>query len=318
MRKCSVNSQQHNLNIHMYKFSELLELFQLNYNSTIDDLKNARKIVLKMHPDKSRLPGDYFLFYKKAFEIVVDYFREQQKTQKPVPTTEQLYTPLESKMGEKTDRQIAANIGKIMKQGDFNKQFNQLYEENMAKKPDESRNAWFKSNDPLFEFDGPTSAKDIARSIEEVKMKTAAMVAYKGVQEMNSSVGTKYFDDDDDDEDHDTENGENANRYISCDPFSKLKFDDLRKVHKDQTVFAVSESDYMKMDRYRNLDQLTELRSEAVQPMDRKMAEHQMAQQEELMKQQMAAKQHAAQLRSMQYEEKNKSVLANFLRIQQG
>jgi hypothetical protein len=191
----------------------------------------------------------------------------------------------------------------------------------MAKKPDESRNAWFKSNDPLFEFDGPTSAKDIARSIEQVKMKTAAMVAYKGVQEMNSSVGTKYFDDDDDDdddEDHDTENGGNANRYISCDPFSKLKFDDLRKVHKDQTVFAVSESDYAKMDRYRNLDHLTELRSEAVQPMDRKMAEHQMAQQEELMKQQMAAKQHAAQLRSMQYEEKNKSVLANFLRIQQG
>lgn len=310
MRKCSVNSQQHNLNIQMYKFSELLELFQLNYNSTIEELKDARKIVLKMHPDKSRLPGDYFLFYKKAFEIVVDYFREQQKTQKQVPTTEQLYTPLESKMGDETDQQIAANIGKVMKQGNFNKQFNQLYEENMAKKPDESRNAWFKNNDPLFEFDGPKSAKDIARSIEQVKMKTAAMVAYQGVQEMNSvGTGAKYFDEDE-------ENGEDANRYISCDPFSKLKFDDLRKVHKDQTVFAVSETDYAKMDRYGNMEQLTQLRSESVQPMDQKTAEYQIAQQEELMKQQTAARQHAAQLRSMQYEEKNKAVLANFLRIE--
>jgi hypothetical protein len=293
----------------MYKFSELLELFQLNYNSTIDDLKNAKKIVLKMHPDKSRLPSDYFLFYKKAFEIVVDYFKDQQKTQKQVPTTEQLYTPLESKMGEKTDKQVAQNIQKMTKEGNFHNQFNRLYEENMAKKVDESKNAWFKNNDPLFEFDGPKSTKDIALSIEQVKAKSAAMVAYKGVQELNSSVGTssKFFDEDEE---------EDQNEYVTCDPFSKLKFDDLRKVHKDQTVFAVSESDYAKMQRYGSMDQLNQLRSENLKPIDKQIAEQQMAQQEALMQQQAASRQHAAQLRSMQYEEKNKSVLANFLRIQ--
>jgi hypothetical protein len=293
----------------MYKFSELLELFQLNYNSNIEDLKNAKKIVLKMHPDKSRLPSDYFLFYKKAFEIVVDYFKDQQKTQKQVPTTEQFYTPLESKMGEKTDKQVAQNIQKMTKEGNFHNQFNRLYEENMAKKVDESKNAWFKNNDPLYEFDGPKSAKDIALSIEQVKAKSAAMVAYKGVQELKSSVGTssKFFDEDDE---------EDANEYVTCDPFSKLKFDDLRKVHKDQTVFAVSESDYGKMQRYGSMDQLNQLRSETLKPMDKQIAEQQMAQQEALIQQQAAARQHAAQLRSMQYEEKNKAVLANFLRIQ--
>jgi len=293
----------------MYKFSELLELFQLNYNSTIDDLKNAKKIVLKMHPDKSRLPSDYFLFYKKAFEIVVDYFKDQQKTQKQVPTTEQLYTPLESKMGEDTDKQVAKNIRKMTKEGNFQNQFNRLYEENMTKKVDESKNAWFKNNDPLFEFDGPKSAKDIAMSIEQVKAKSAAMVAYKGVQEMNSSVGTstsKFFDEEDED----------PNEYVTCDPFSKLKFDDLRKVHKDQTVFAVSEIDYAKMQRYASLDQLNKLRNENLKPMDKRIAEQQMAQQDVLMQQQAAARQHASQLRGMEYEEKNKAVLSNFLRIQ--
>jgi len=309
MRKCSVNQNQHNLNIQMYKFSELLELFQLNYDSTIEDLKNAKKIVLKMHPDKSRLPSDYFLFYKKAFEIVIDYFKDQQKTQKQVPTTEQLYMPLESKMGEDTDKQVAKNIQKMTKEGNFQNQFNRLYEENMSKKVDESKNAWFKNNDPLFEFDGPRSTKDIAMSMEQVKAKSAAMVAYKGVQEMNSSVGTsnsKFFDDEEED----------PNEYVTCDPFSKLKFDDLRKVHKDQTVFAVSEIDYAKMQRYASLDQLNQIRNENLKPIDKKIAEQQMAQQEALMQQQAAARQHASQLRGMQYEEKNKAVLSNFLRIQ--
>jgi len=308
MRKCSVNSQHHNLNIHMYKFSELLELFHLNYNSTIEDLKEARKIVLKMHPDKSRLPGDYFLFYKKAFEIVVDHFKEQQKTSKPVPTEKQLYVPPESKMGEQTDDQISTTIKK-MNTGDFQKQFNQLYEENMTRRPDESRNAWFKSNDPLFEFDGPRSAKDIANSIEQVKAKTAALSVYKGVQEMNSSVGTTSRFYDEDDEDANSE-------YVSCDPFSKLKFDDLRKVHKDQTVFAVSEADYGKMQHYGSIDQLNQVRNaQNLKPIDKQIAEKQMAEKEALLQQQAAARQHAAQLRSMHYEEKNKAVLANFMRI---
>jgi hypothetical protein len=261
-----------------------------------------------MHPDKSRLPSDYFLFYKKAFEIVIDYFKDQQKTHKQVPTTEQLYTPLESKMGEDTDKQVAKNIQKMTKEGNFQNQFNRLYEENMSKKVDESKNAWFKNNDPLFEFDGPKSAKDIAMSIEKVKSKSAAMVAYKGVQEMNSSVGTsssKFFDEEDED----------PNEYVTCDPFSKLKFDDLRKVHKDQTVFAVSDIDYAKMQRYASLDQLNQIRNENLKPMEKQIAEQQMAQQEVLMQQQAAARQHAAQLRGMQYEEKNKAVLSNFLRI---
>jgi len=293
----------------MYKFSELLELFHLNYNSSIEDLKEARKVVLKMHPDKSRLPGDYFIFYKKAFEIVVDHFKEQQKTSKPVPTEEQLYVAPESKMGEQTDHQISATIKK-MNTGDFQKQFNQLYEENMTKKPDESRNAWFKSNDPLFEFDGPKSTKDIAMSIEQVKAKTAALSVYKGVQEMNSSVGTssQFYEEDEEDA--------NSNNYVTCDPFGKLKFDDLRKVHKDQTVFAVSETDYAKMQHYGSIDQLNQARNaQNLKPIEKQIAEKQMAEKEAILQQQAAARQHSAQLRSMQYEEKNKAVLANFMRI---
>ena len=74
MKKCSANKQSHNLNINMYSFRELLELFQLSSKITIEDLKRAKMMVLRMHPDKSRLPPDYFLFYKKAFDLVVNYY----------------------------------------------------------------------------------------------------------------------------------------------------------------------------------------------------------------------------------------------------
>ena len=61
------DSKSHNLNIHMYKFDEILGLFDLTYDISIEDMKRAKKKVLMTHPDKSRLPPDYFLFYKKIF-----------------------------------------------------------------------------------------------------------------------------------------------------------------------------------------------------------------------------------------------------------
>jgi hypothetical protein len=48
----------------MNKLNELLDLFGLDYNISIDDLKRAKKIVLMTHPDKSKLGPEYFLFYK--------------------------------------------------------------------------------------------------------------------------------------------------------------------------------------------------------------------------------------------------------------
>ena len=61
----------HNLTLESYSYEELLELFELPKNMSLNQLKNAKKRVLMLHPDKSRLPSEYFLFYKKAFEFIV-------------------------------------------------------------------------------------------------------------------------------------------------------------------------------------------------------------------------------------------------------
>ena len=43
------------LNIHNYELNDLLALFKLPFHFDDSDLKNAKRIVLKTHPDKSGL-----------------------------------------------------------------------------------------------------------------------------------------------------------------------------------------------------------------------------------------------------------------------
>ena len=75
-------SEFHNLDIHMYSLTELLDLFGLTHDISMEDLKRAKKKVLMSHPDKSKLDAKYFLFYKKAFEVIVQFYDNQNKHKK--------------------------------------------------------------------------------------------------------------------------------------------------------------------------------------------------------------------------------------------
>ena len=138
---------------------------------------------------------------------------------------------------------------------------------------------------------------------DNIKQQQNSMVKYSGVKTMtsNSSANSIY---------------ENEEDYISTDPFSKLKFDDLRKVHKDETVMTVSEDDYQKVPKYNSVDQFVRVRgNQSLNPMEKQEAERQLQQENAVYKQQMMQKEYDAKLKSMEYEKKNKSVLSNFLRL---
>ena len=300
MKQCSAQPKSYNLNIKMYSFKEILELFKLPYDFDIDQLKQAKMVVLRMHPDKSRLPADYFLFYKKAFDIVFDYYNERQKVNVEVPHNEIKYE------SDTPDKATYKQVGKTMKElgtEKFQQKFNQLFEENMVKKRDESVNDWFKKNDPLFEFDDIKSTSGLGMAMDSIKAKSAALIQYKGVENMTSRMGNDLYEDE-------------SNGYVSCDPFGKLKFDDLRKVHKDQTVFAVSERDFEKVQKYSSMDHLQRERGMAnLTPIEKTHAEQMLAEKEAAIQKSMLAKKHADHLRSMEYAEKNKSVMSSFFRL---
>jgi hypothetical protein len=117
----------HNLDIHMYKFNEILEMFGLSYHFNLDDLKRAKNIVLKTHPDKSGLSSEYFLFYKKAFEMVLQYYNENQKTGQVVPQINPVYESSSVSNNNKSiDKQVNHVIQKMDKK-EFSQKFNELF-----------------------------------------------------------------------------------------------------------------------------------------------------------------------------------------------
>ena len=299
--------QEHNLNIHMYSLDELLGLFDLTYNITLNDLKRAKKIVLKTHPDKSKLDSKYFLFYKQAFDVVVRFYDNQNKQsqvatpQNTVYHTNNLFNTNDSQ----TNKKISSVINDMSKH-DFNNRFNDLFEKNMMKKVDDSKNEWFRNQDSIYSSDVQVNSSNMGQIFNNIKDKQSGMVKYRGVENIiaNKSSNSSYHDDDDDES------------YVSSDPFSKLKFDDLRKVHKDETVFSVSERDYDKVTKYSSVDHFMRERSnQSTTPLSKPEAEQLLAQQEQLYREKMMKKEYSSNLQNMQYEEKNKAILSNFLRL---
>ena len=51
------------LDIANYNYEDLITLFHLHHEFSSKDLKEAKKIVYRVHPDKSNLPKEYFLFF---------------------------------------------------------------------------------------------------------------------------------------------------------------------------------------------------------------------------------------------------------------
>jgi hypothetical protein len=292
---------QHNLNINMYSLEELLGLFDLTYELDMEGVKRAKKKVLMLHPDKSRLSSDYFIFYKRAFEVIVQFYEEKTRQNRAVPTEEVKYSPMNT--SQQKSKQVNEVI-KNMKKSEFQNKFNEMFEQNMKTAPDPKRNEWFNKEDPIFDINEKVSTQNMGQVFDTIKQRNMGMVQYKGVQSLNSGSGTNIYDDEDD------------NSYVVCDPFSKLKYDDLRKVHKDQTVLAVSEKDFQKVPQYSSVDHfMRERGNQNLTPLEKTQAEKMMEMQQKEHEKMIMKKQYNANLKTMEYEEKNKQVLSNFLRI---
>ena len=294
----------HNLDINTYSLEEIFGLFDLNYNLTEDSMRTAKKKVLMIHPDKSRLPANYFLFYKQAYEIVLNIYKQKSKFNGDSKSAQQQYTPdveQHASIGNNGSPHVDANISKKFS----NSKFNELYDQNMVRKTDTSRFDWFKQDEPVIDdfSKRQVNPKNMGSELEAIKQKQAALQVYKGVQEMQSGGGTSYFEDD----------GE-SNEYVACDVFCKLKFDDLRKVHKDQTVFAVSEADFNKRPQYKTVDQFVRERDAGGSaPLSKTDAAQLLERQQKEKEQLIMNKQHRDYMLQKEYEEKQKSVRAAFL-----
>ena len=70
------------LNIDNYDFDDILNLFEINIDFNENDLKKCKSKVLLMHPDKSNLNKDFFIFYSKAYKILFYVYKFRHKNEK--------------------------------------------------------------------------------------------------------------------------------------------------------------------------------------------------------------------------------------------
>ena len=312
----------HNLDINKYTLEEIYGLFDLTYNLTEESMRAAKKKVLMIHPDKSRLPPSYFHFYREAYDIVLNIYKQKvRQTEGAINSgIKPVYQPFDhSDSGPDISKKMAKSVAesvaeRVAKASDskgshaFNNKFNDLYDKNMVRKADTSRYDWFRQSNSVYDdfSQKQVNPKNMGSELEAIKQKQAALQVYRGVQEMNASgqIGTSYFEEDD------------GAEYVSSDVFSKLKFDDLRKVHKDQTVFAVSESDLNKRVQYKSVDQFVRDRDGGNQAPLSKIEAAQLLERQQKEKEQLIMnKQHRDFMLQKEYESKQQAVRAAFLQL---
>lgn len=298
----------HNLNIQEYSLSELLGLFELNsYDIGVEDLKRCKKKVLMLHPDKSKLESKYFLFYKKAFDVIVEFYDNQHRQNKTIQSKDLAYDPQYNNSNENTTKQVSKTIEKMSKTN-FHEKFNELFENNFVHQNDNTKNDWFKEEQNQFSVpEGKVSKQKMDEAFHQIKQQSNHLIKYTGVQNLheNSATSNNYYQDEDND------------NYVTSDPFGKLKFDDLRKVHRDQTVLSVSENDIHNIKTFRSVDEFNQDRSQhSYDPMEKEHADKLLQQQEEAMRNKMMQKEYKSKLEIERNSAKNQQVLSSFLLLQ--
>ena len=245
------------LNIHNYELNDLLNLFKLPFHFKEEHLKDAKKIVLKTHPDKSGLDKEYFLFFSQAYKYLLKIHQLRQSS----TTTNTEYD--KDELWSKEHSVLIDGKIKTMSQEDYADWFNSTFEKMRLK--DESEETgygdWLKSDDDLVS-ETVTSTNQMNEYIQNKKKELRALVVHNDFQDMNTSNGGQF----------DLVREIPGNYGSSM--FDKLQFEDVRKAHCE-SVIPVTEEDFHNRKKYTNIDQLNRERTQdMVQNSDRWLSSH--------------------------------------------
>ena len=159
------------LNIENYELNDILNLFKMSENFTENELKDAKKIVLKTHPDKSGLNPDYFRFFSKAYKVLYDIWEFKNKREKSkdeyVSTS---YKPSYDSFDREKKELLDTFLEKEKKtKKDFNKWFNEEFEKNKLEREEDSHGygTWLRSDADLEN----TKAISLTQMGEEIEKK---------------------------------------------------------------------------------------------------------------------------------------------------
>jgi hypothetical protein len=239
-----MNCSDLDMDIDNYELEDLLELFHLDYNFNEEDLKKTKKTVLMTHPDKSKLPKEYFLFFSAAYKIIYSIYEFRYKSINQA-ANENLKA---NKYTTEKDEEREMLLNNLKEQPNFNKIFNELFEKYNIKdnETEGGYGDWLKSEEDL--DNTRTTMNEMNETFELKKKKVQSIIVHKDVEEMDSGNGHFELTRDKPD-------------YYSSSLFSSLQYEDLKKAHVE-SVIPVTQEDYQNRKKFRNVDEMQRYNAE--------------------------------------------------------
>jgi hypothetical protein len=266
------------LNLDNYDLNDLLKLFKLKINFNENDLKEAKKIVHLIHPDKSGLDSKYFIFYKKAYDLIYHIYKINHKT-----TTDKVsnvsYDTLKQDYYQ-SDRSKA--VQSIQKSSQFNQHFNQLFDEHYIK-DEHGYGDWLKKEEESLSYDKlKKQSRDLAlrTNIEEM----VAKGSYTNLDAPNTYTTNDYMD--------------------------------LREAYTTGSVIGVDEHlDFHRVKKYNSVEELKNERSKIIKPISSNHSEQILKQQQEEENQKSIQRMYNLTVEHEQQQKKQASFWTKFLNI---
>jgi len=237
------------LDIENYELNDILNLFKVPVDFDESHLKNAKKIVLFTHPDKSGLLPDYFRFYSKAYKklFLIWEFKNKNnsKITNPVYNVDTDTHNLGFSFSE-SEKKILDN-NKQKQSNNFNKWFNEQFEKYNVKNEEHGYGDWFVSNEDIEETK-QISQQSIGDEIEKKKQQLRSVIVHKDINDIyvNNINSSNLLD--------------SVPESYGSGVFSKLNYEDLYKAHTE-TVVPVTIEDYNNVRKFKDTDEFVKYRS---------------------------------------------------------
>lgn len=140
-----------------YDYNDLLELFNITSTFNLKDLKQAKKKVLMLHPDKCKIDIKYYLFFRKMYLKLEEIYnfttheKDEENLKKVIDTDSHFKDYLErNKIDPKNNYKL------------FSKEFNTMFEKVYISENNDGYEDWLKSEKGIYNKDDLEESRKIA------------------------------------------------------------------------------------------------------------------------------------------------------------
>ena len=289
------------LDIENYDLNDILHLFKLKSDFSESDLKKAKQVVLKIHPDKSKLPPQYFIFYSKAYKMLYNIYEFRNKSTNK--KGEENYAPFSSNE-KKAALDVFMEKNNLKDKNNFNSWFNKQFEKTKIASETETKGYgdWLRSDDDI-EEERKMSQSEMAAEFAKKKQQARSLVVHQDINDMYmNNIGASSLSTD-------------APSEYSSDLFSHLSYQDLKQAHCE-SVIPVTDEDYAKVKKFNNVNEYMSYRSnQDTKPLSEKQAFEYLQNKSKMDDQQASKRAYELAKQTEEAEKQNQTFWGNILRI---